>query len=179
MYIDTPFTESSSVKIIQMNKWYASLKGKTATLSGWGKSETDQYPTYLSQITPMITMDANDHNGMAIIRMANTAGSGVCQGDSGGNIFLNTIYIFSVNIPVQITLNVNEANRLMHPYFIINLKKVREQSKPLVVLQFWLELRHMYSRNADQVLTTERVLTQMILLTMWISTITWTGSRKQ
>ena len=84
--IDTPFTESSSVKIIQMNKWYASLKGKTATLSGWGKSETDQYPTYLSQITPMITMDGNDHNGMAIIRMANTAGSGVCQGDSGGNI---------------------------------------------------------------------------------------------
>ena len=86
LYIDPPFEESSTVKVVQWNEAYSSLEGMTATLSGWGKSQNDERPKYLSQISPKITMDGNDHNGMAIIRMPNTDGSGVCQGDSGGNI---------------------------------------------------------------------------------------------
>ena len=86
LYIDTPFTTSSKIQTIPMNTAYSNLKGKTATLSGWGKTQTEDYPQFLTQISPKITMDANDHNGMGILRMPNTAGSGVCQGDSGGKI---------------------------------------------------------------------------------------------
>ena len=87
LYIDKPFTESDSTKIIQMNDQYSSLEGKTATLSGWGKTESENSPALLSEITSMITKDGADSRGMRVIRMPNTAGSGVCQGDSGGNTF--------------------------------------------------------------------------------------------
>ena len=72
-----------------MNDQYSSLEGKTATLSGWGTTETEWFPTYLSQISPKIAMDAEDQFGMAILRMPNTAGSGVCGGDSGGNTIMS------------------------------------------------------------------------------------------
>jgi len=90
LYIDTPFTTSSKIQTIPMNTAYSNLKGKTATLSGWGKTQTEDYPQFLTQISPKITMDANDHNGMGILRMPNTAGSGVCQGDSGGPATIQT-----------------------------------------------------------------------------------------
>ena len=87
MYIETPFTESDSIKVIPMNDQYSILEGKTATLSGWGKTEKEERPDLLSAISPLITMDAVDQNGMGVLRMPNTAGSGVCQGDSGGPLF--------------------------------------------------------------------------------------------
>ena len=86
VYIDTPFTESDSTKIIQMNEEYSSLTGKIATLSGWGMSETEERPALLSAISPEIVFELVDNTGMSVIRMPNSAGSGVCQGDSGGNI---------------------------------------------------------------------------------------------
>ena len=69
-----------------MNEEYSNLEGETATLSGWGKTEKENSPALLSEITSKITSDADDNRGMARIRMPNTAGSGVCNGDSGGNI---------------------------------------------------------------------------------------------
>ena len=84
-----------------MNDKYSNLKGKTATLSGWGKSEAEKHPRYLSQTTSKITMDDGDRTGMAVLRMPNTAGSGACKGDSGGNIFK----VFIHNIFYQIPLN--------------------------------------------------------------------------
>ena len=87
MYIEQPFTESDSIKVIQMNEQISNLQGQTATMSGWGKSEKESWPDLLSQYSAQIQMDGDDHNGMGILRMPNTEGSGVCQGDSGGNAF--------------------------------------------------------------------------------------------
>jgi len=84
MYIKTPFTQSSSIQVIPMNENLSNLQGKTATNSGWGKTESETHPEYLSQTSMTIGSDADDRNGMGVLRMPNTAGSGICQGDSGG-----------------------------------------------------------------------------------------------
>jgi len=90
MYIEQPFTESDSIKVIQMNEQISNLQGQTATMSGWGKSEKESWPDLLSQYSATIQMDGDDHNGMGILRMPNTEGSGVCQGDSGGPATIKT-----------------------------------------------------------------------------------------
>ena len=88
MYIDPPFTGSNGIKVIEMNEKISNLEGKVSILSGWGTTEKERGPDYLSETSSKITMDADDHNGMGVLRMPNTAGSGVCQGDSGGNTFV-------------------------------------------------------------------------------------------
>ena len=88
MYIDPPFMESNSIKVIEMNENISSLEGKISILSGWGTTEKVGGGDYLSETSSKITMDADDHNGMGVLRMPNTAGTGVCQGDSGGNTFV-------------------------------------------------------------------------------------------
>ena len=94
MYIQTPFPESNSIQTIAINDQYSNLQGFDATVSGWGKTEYEARPDILRQTTLKVGSDMNDPtNGMGVLRIPNTQGSGVCTGDSGGK-YLHDIYGF-------------------------------------------------------------------------------------
>ena len=84
IYIDQPFESSNEVKTIELNDHIANLQGKTAIVSGWGKTENEHHPRILSA-TPLVITNDRLKDGKAIIEMLHTDGSGVCMGDSGGN----------------------------------------------------------------------------------------------
>lgn len=58
-----------------------------ATVSGWGRTEKTFNPNILSQTTMRIGGDISS-NGMQVLEMPNTEGSGICKGDSGGKSFV-------------------------------------------------------------------------------------------
>ena len=82
--METPFQESNSIKTIAINDRYANLKGQTATVSGWGRTHAEWSPTILQQTNIRVGYDIDVSMGMGVLRMPNTQGNGVCQGDSGG-----------------------------------------------------------------------------------------------
>ena len=91
LHLQTPFQESNTIKAIALNDRYRNLEGYTATLSGWGKTESSHGPSLLRQINLRVTKHGNDWRGMGIIQMAYTQYRGVCSGDSGGKSFTFSI----------------------------------------------------------------------------------------
>ena len=87
LHLQTPFQESNNINPIALNDRYGDLEGYTATVSGWGKTETSHGPSFLRQTTLRVTNNGDDSRGMGIIQMARTQYRGICSGDSGGKSF--------------------------------------------------------------------------------------------
>ena len=83
------------MQIIPLNYHFEHLAGKRATLSGWGKTEKEKSPSFLSQTSMLIAFDKIDR-GRPLLEMlnANPEFTGVCKGDSGGNFSFNIQYSF-------------------------------------------------------------------------------------
>ena len=86
LYIDQPFHLSKDVNTAPLNDHIRNLQGQTATLSGWGWTETEYSPNFLSQTSVKIFADFT-HRGRSLFKMknANPTNTGTCLGDSGGN----------------------------------------------------------------------------------------------
>ena len=62
------------------------LIGKTATISGWGKTNKENYARYLQKTQVEIGEDSFAKN---VVRFFHRTAHGSCAGDSGGKHFLN------------------------------------------------------------------------------------------
>ena len=78
------FTMSDKIKPIALNYDLPNVQGKMATVSGWGYTEKEYYPNFLSQRTMEIEYDATLNGRPLLITLQSTTGTTICLGDSGG-----------------------------------------------------------------------------------------------